>query len=313
MTLCPKVSIVIPVYNGADYLHEAIDSAIAQTYQNIEILVINDGSNDDGKTERVALSYGDRIRYFSKPNGGVASALNRGIHEIRGEYFSWLSHDDLYTADKIDRELSALARRGWGDVVIYSDYSVFTDDSENAVHFELRGAPPEDFRYWITIENSLHGCTLLIPRRAFEKVGGFNENLRTTQDYDLWFRMAKEFLFIHIPEVLVKARSHSDQGTRKMAVVALEEANALLCKFIRELSPQELTSATGKTLIASYEQIASNMFQRGFLKAGHLAEELAAKAGASGSRTSSFSGGQLFRRLKDLMKEIKERAIRCAF
>ena len=68
------VSIVIPVYNGANYLSEAIDSALAQTYKNIEIIVVNDGSKDDGATEKVALSYGDKIRYFHKENGGVSSA-----------------------------------------------------------------------------------------------------------------------------------------------------------------------------------------------------------------------------------------------
>ena len=81
----PKVSIVIPVYNGANYLSEAIDSALAQTYSNIEILVVNDGSNDEGATERIAKSYGEKIRYFAKENGGVSSALNLGIREMHGE------------------------------------------------------------------------------------------------------------------------------------------------------------------------------------------------------------------------------------
>jgi glycosyltransferase involved in cell wall biosynthesis len=75
----PKVSIIIPVYNGSNFLKEAIDSAIAQTYKNIEIIVINDGSSDNGATEKIAKSYGDKIRYFKKENGGVATALNLGI------------------------------------------------------------------------------------------------------------------------------------------------------------------------------------------------------------------------------------------
>ena len=97
----PKVTIVIPVYNGANYLGNAINCALAQTYQNVEVLVINDGSTDNGETERIARSYGDRIRYFYKPNGGVSSALNLGIQNMTGDYFSWLSHDDAYTSDKI--------------------------------------------------------------------------------------------------------------------------------------------------------------------------------------------------------------------
>ena len=279
----PKVSIVIPVYNGQDFLGEAIDSALAQTYKNVEILVINDGSDDDGATERVAMSYGDKVRYYHKQNGGVASALNRAIAEMTGDYFSWLSHDDLYTKDKVEKEINALSRIGREDVVIYSDYTVFTNDPEDAVSVCLKGVPSEHFRYWITVENKLHGCTFLIPRSAFGKVGGFNESLRTTQDYDLWFRMAKEFPFIHLPDVLVKARSHPDQGSHKMAGIALAECNDLLSNFIRGLDPQKIISATAKPLTESYAEIASSMFSRGFNEAGFLAEKFARRADMTGN------------------------------
>ena len=82
------VSLIIPVYNGSNYLREAIESALAQTYPCCEVIVINDGSTDQGATEAIALSYGERIRYFSKANGGVASALNLGLREMRGSFFS---------------------------------------------------------------------------------------------------------------------------------------------------------------------------------------------------------------------------------
>lgn len=270
----PKVSIIIPVYNGSDFLAQAIDSALAQTYKNIEILVINDGSNDDGETERLAMSYGDKISYFFKPNGGVASALNMGILKMTGEYFSWLSHDDLYTKDKIEKQIRALTKFEKG-VVIYSNYSMFTKDPKNSIPVYLKGVHSTNFRYWITIENKLHGCTLLIPKIAFEKVGSFNENLRTTQDYDLWFRMAKEFNFVHIPEILVKARSHADQGSHKMAGIALKECNDLLSNFIMGLDSQEIISATNKLLGDSYADIASSMFNRGYNDAGRLADKFA--------------------------------------
>ena len=78
----PKISIVIPVYNGADFVAEAIDSALNQTYDNVEIIVVNDGSKDN--TEEVVKRYGDKVRYFAKPNGGVSSALNLGIAEMTG-------------------------------------------------------------------------------------------------------------------------------------------------------------------------------------------------------------------------------------
>ena len=104
----PKISIVIPAYNASNYLAEAIDCALAQTYPNVEIVVVNDGSRDDGATERVALSYGEKIRYFYKENGGSSSALNMGIANMTGEWFSWLSHDDLYLPNKIKHQMKLL-------------------------------------------------------------------------------------------------------------------------------------------------------------------------------------------------------------
>ena len=101
----PKISIIIPAYNASNYLADAIDSAITQTYSNIEVIVVNDGSNDNGATRTVALSYGDKIRYFEKENGGSSSALNMGISNMTGEWFSWLSHDDQYFPEKINKQV----------------------------------------------------------------------------------------------------------------------------------------------------------------------------------------------------------------
>ena len=273
----PKVSIVIPVFNGGDFLNQAIDSALAQTYRNIEILVINDGSADSGETERVALSYGDQIRYYKKSNGGVASALNRAIAEMSGEYFSWLSHDDLYVKEKVARQVEALSLILSTDrerTIFYSDHEVFTSDTEKAIPVLLRGVPPEEFRYWLTTENMLHGCTLLIPKEAFVETGRFNESLRTTQDYDLWFRMAGKFRFVRLPERLVKARSHPEQGSVRMSGLAVAECNTLLSGFINNLTEDELIRSTRREPVVGYAQIAASMWYRGFSRAGRSATRL---------------------------------------
>lgn len=278
MDFAPRVSIVIPVFNGADYLREALDSALAQTYRNIEVLVVNDGSSDGGATEQIARSYGDRIRYFVKPNGGVASALNRSIEEMTGEYFSWLSHDDLYTPDKVEREVLSLSGPERDRTIVYSDYAVFSTDPTAVAPVRMPGVPPERFRYWITIENSLHGCTLLIPKSAFDECGRFDETLRTTQDYDLWFRMARRYRFVHVPEILVKARSHPDQGSLRMAGTALAECNALLSGFVESLTQSELAQATALAPALAYAEISNGMLQRGFRGAAGAAARLSLRA-----------------------------------
>jgi len=100
-----RVSIIIPVYNGAAYLAEAIDCALAQTYLDVEVMIVNDGSTDGSESERIALAYGNRIRYLTKDNGGVASALNRGLQEMTGEWFIWLSHDDYFDAERVEEDM----------------------------------------------------------------------------------------------------------------------------------------------------------------------------------------------------------------
>jgi glycosyltransferase involved in cell wall biosynthesis len=284
----PKVSIVIPVYNGSDFLGEAINSALSQSYSNLEIVVVNDGSDDHGETERIALSYGDSIRYFSKQNGGVASALNMAIDQMTGDYFSWLSHDDLYTADKVEREMMAVFEADNAGAVIYSDYAVFTGDPRGAIPVRLPGVPPEHFRYWITVENRLHGCTLLVPRTAFARTGMFDISLRTTQDYDLWFRMASQFEFIHVPEVLVKARSHSGQGSHTMGAISLAECNTMLTRFIHQLSHREILAAAKLPLGEAYREIGAGMYRRGFNEAGKTADRLASLY------TTPSNGGFMF-------------------
>ena len=128
----PMVSVVVPVYNGANYLGAAIESVLRRPTPNIEIVVVNDGSNDDGATERVALSYGKRIRYFFKSNGGVASALNRAISEARGViYFLGSVMMTSILTDKIERQISFLTEQPEpGRCIVYGDYTVFSDDSD---------------------------------------------------------------------------------------------------------------------------------------------------------------------------------------
>jgi hypothetical protein len=209
----PIVSIVIPVYNGANYLREAIDSALGQTCTETEVIVVNDGSTDAGRTAAVARSFGERIRYFEQENGGVASALNLGIRRMRGRYFSWLSHDDVYHRDKVARQLACLDALKDDRTILFCNYEVI----DHASRVTSRGSVEPSLlesSILLVVGTHINGCSLLIPVAAFEEAGTFSETLRNSQDNDLWLRMVmKGYRFQYMPEALVQSRVHPGQGS----------------------------------------------------------------------------------------------------
>ncbi|MBE6758394.1 MAG: glycosyltransferase family 2 protein [Ruminococcaceae bacterium] len=218
----PKVSIVIPVYNGANYLHESIDSALAQTYENLEVLVVNDGSCDDGATEAVALSYGDRIRYFKKENGGVSSALNCGIENMTGEYFSWLSHDDRYEPEKVANSVAYLAGFEDRDRLLAMCGGYYIDKNSKHIR-DMHFAFDADTVYngldvvaHILKHGVLDACCLLIPKTAFDECGMFDEELRFNQDALMWYRIfcANYGLVVRDDQKDVAYRLHAAQTSK---------------------------------------------------------------------------------------------------
>ena len=242
----PLVSIIIPIYNGEMYMKDAIDSALAQSYKNCEIIVVNDGSTD--KTEEIAMKYGSRIRYFYKENGGVSTALNMGIENMKGEYFSWLSHDDVYFPDKVEKQINALCESGdmkrivWGDII--------SVDEEKKEHRSLNfGKSEEDSSLtkgrFPVIKGFLAGCSLLIHRSHFARAGRFNPDLRYVQDYDLWFRMFKGQTTVYISSPLYKQRVHCGMGTRVFRNEIVNEESSLWIRIAKEIDAEEAISLFG--------------------------------------------------------------------
>lgn len=198
-------------------MREAIDSALAQTYTNTEVIVVNDGSTDD--TEQIALSYGRKIRYFKKENGGVSSALNLGIANMKGSYFSWLSHDDLYTPDKVAVQVNALQKLPHNTIVLCG--WTYIDKSSKSINNKQNrcNIPCETVLNWegvlhYLLRGTFNGCALLIPKTAFDICGNFDERLRYNQDGFMWSKIILNgFSLLRIPNECVKSRIHSGQLT----------------------------------------------------------------------------------------------------
>ena len=265
----PLVSIIIPVYNGSNYMREAIDSAISQTYKNIEIIVINDGSTDNGETEKIARSYGKKIRYFSKENGGVSTALNFGIKKMKGDFFSWLSHDDRYYPDKIKIQIDYLIDNNLLDkkVMLYSNYDVINEKSEviNRVRFELY--KPNDKPEYAMLHGLVSGISLLIPKKAFEEVGYFDEKYRCVQDYLLFSEMMKKYKFIFTTECTTSTRVHSKQVTNVNPNV-IKENNFLWIKMQENVSDKRKEELEG-SLYLFYKQMYNFLIENNDYKEAH--------------------------------------------
>lgn len=227
-----KVSIIIPVYNGSNYVNLAIDSALRQTYKNIEIIVINDGSKDN--TLKIINSYKDKVKVIDKENGGVSTALNLGIKNMTGDYFSWLSHDDLYYPEKIEREVNYLIENNLvgTKTILYSNFD-YNDKWGNHIYTCKYNTLELNRESALPLQKvAINGLTLLIPKEAFIDAGDFDVNLRACQDYKLWFEMYKKgYKFVHIEDVLAVTRIH-DLSVSNTSPRVMSEGNEFWVNYI---------------------------------------------------------------------------------
>jgi glycosyltransferase involved in cell wall biosynthesis len=200
------VSVVIPAYNGQEYIREAIESALAQTYRPIEILVIDDGSPINMK-EAVA-GFGPEVRYIRQENGGTASARNLGWQSARGEFVALLDQDDLWVQQKLERQVPRFAEdERIGLVAAWME--VF--DNKTGERKGLHKVPAE-----MTVHDMIgHELppvqTMIFRKSALKKIGGFDASLRGTDDWDVNIRVAAEYRVVSVQEVLGRARMHPEQ------------------------------------------------------------------------------------------------------
>lgn len=255
MKQSPKVSIVIPVYNGANYMRDAIDSALGQTYKNCEVIVIDDGSNDGGATDAIARSYGEKIRYFTKENGGVSTAVNLGIRKMTGEYFAWLSHDDIFTADKIEKQITAIKESGCSKTIVHSNFDflyveggkrVFVDWLEQYTKEQVESGN------FAPVFLAIHGSTVLIHKSHFERVGVYDEKLLATQDSEFLFRVMRGQKSIFIEDSLMISRVHKEQGQKTIKCHSMEY-NEMFQQFCEILTENEKVEMCGSLLNFYYK------------------------------------------------------------
>jgi len=226
----PRVSVIIPTHNRAQQTQCAIDSVLAQTFSDLEVIVVDDGSSD-GTANVLREAYGDRIRYFYQANQGPSMARNRGIEAARGEWIAFLDSDDLWEKDKLDWQFKALEKYGWQCAACYTDVqlfnstetrSIFQLSKETYLHGDPMGVNTEVWKLLVDPAGGnmvLSPSSLLARAEVVRKTGGFDPRLRYTEDTEFLFRLSLVTGFCYVNRPLVR-RDQAPPEVRHVGISA---------------------------------------------------------------------------------------------
>lgn len=234
----PKVSVIVPAYNNADYTVETVESILQQTYTDFELLVVDDGSTDH---TRAALEhYGDRLQYIYKENGGACSARNMGVEIARGEYIACLDCDDLWMEDKLELSVAALDCNPDAGFVFTGCRLI---DAEGIDIDEIQNLCSVDGDIFtnIILGGATPSPTVVMRKSHLERVGLFDENIFIPADLDLWLRLANWSAVCRVEKALSRYRVASNFTLRNIKLsieehlYVLEKNNAAFTRRSPEL------------------------------------------------------------------------------
>lgn len=211
----PKVSIVLPTYNGTRYIRRSIESCLRQTFTNIELLIVDDGSSQD--IEQIVRGYSDqRIKYFRHTtNLGLPEALNTGFNNSTGEYLTWTSDDNYYADDAIEQMLCFLQTYPQVDFVYADNYIVDENDHVRTVQTNKASES--------LVEDNYIGACFLYKREVYQEIGDYSPKAILAEDYEYWVRISKRFLMQRLFRVLYYYRVHSGSLTSKYSRSEVQE------------------------------------------------------------------------------------------
>jgi glycosyltransferase involved in cell wall biosynthesis len=213
----PTVSVLIPNYNRSLMLQDAIQSVLAQSYQDFEIIVVDDGSTED--IPSAIAPFADRVQYVRKENAGCASARNHGLGLVKGEFTAFLDNDDLWLPQKLERQVEVLQSRP--DVGMVSCQAYVMDDSARVFARPAQGADrvsPLVSLAELSEQNVIvgGGSSEIVRTQALRDIGGFNSTVEFVDDWDCWLRLGRQWQIWMVPEPLSYYRLNS-QGFRNHA------------------------------------------------------------------------------------------------
>ena len=208
----PKISVIMPVYNGEKYLKEAIQSVLDQTYKDFEFIIIDDGSTDD--TEKVINSFSDeRIRIYKLNHAGIVKALNKGLEVAQGEYIIRSDADDISLPERFQKLLDYMEENG--RVGVCGSWAIsMNGKGEEVGKMKYPPIENEEIKKYSLFHNPFIHPSVIFRKKTVDEVGGYR-NFKHNEDYELWTRVLKDHEGHNLSEVLLKYRIHPHQTTRK--------------------------------------------------------------------------------------------------
>jgi glycosyltransferase involved in cell wall biosynthesis len=266
----PRISVIIPTYNRANYILKAIDSALNQSFNDLDVIAVDDGSTDN--TKDIIFPYLNKIKYIQKANEGAASARNTGIENASGEWIAFLDSDDFWEPDHLEKVIERQEQNQQADLV-YTGKRWVDRSGLPIKNPPIQNDFPEG---WIFRDlfrhNYISSCSCVLAKRSLlVKLGGFNlmPVFRISEDYDLWLRIAANSYISAVPEPSVNYRRHEDNLMRDTAssivghIAALKNA-ALLLKAGRvhkNNNPETINVA--ESMKKAYKEASISLFHSG--------------------------------------------------
>jgi glycosyltransferase involved in cell wall biosynthesis len=233
----PRVSVIVPAYNCAGYLDQTLRSVLAQTFADLEILVIDDGSTD--ATGDVALGFGDAVRYERQNNRGVSAARNRGLSLARGEWIAFLDADDLWEPRKLEAQMALADRRPAAGVIYCLNRYIDGHGAEIENYVRRIGVHRGETFVDLFCEFFLLTSATIVRRDVVQKVGAFDESLKVGEDYDFFLRALLRTELEVVEQPLLRRRVHPGSLSRQDHLLDAETDLATLYRFL-ERYPQLL-------------------------------------------------------------------------
>lgn len=211
-----QFSVIIPTYNRADFLREAIESVLAQTFTDFELIVVDDGSTDG--TQELAASYKGMVRYIRQTNKGPSAARNNGIKNALGRYIAFLDSDDIWLPEMLAKQFSLSLKKPAAGLTA-TGYGLINSGHPLTETVIMNEDELADARNGNLYKNFFATSSVMVKKRCFETVGMFNENLHFAEDWDMWIRILQRYSFAYLPETLMHYRVHA----AKISSTSLQE------------------------------------------------------------------------------------------